>query len=306
MRFAIDVSAWDYLDYSKVAPNVDLVVIKLDKRAAEHVTGFHTRGVPIAYYHWLDLTVPINAQVDNSINLIKELRVRPQFLAIDLEQWWTDWQRYYEYLRGRLPVFKVPRAHSSAIYNAFNNAYTLFEKYLNVPIIVYTRTSFVREYMGGNSTCLYGKRFWLAYYTVNNRRLVSWEDARFLVNPDLSHLKLPQYGEVVGWQFTDKIMLPGVYNNKTYKVLKSGVDLNWFVDRIGNSTADTVNAVKRYRVIATRGLNVREQPDLNAKKIGLFKYGDIVLADPNQNVNNFVRVVSPILGWCYSDYLREV
>ncbi len=175
MKFGIDVSAYDYVDYSVVAPNVDLVVIKLDNRSIEHVNGFSKYGVPIAYYLWYDPTLPTNTQVVYCLDGIRKIGVTPLFLAIDLEQWWSDWRMFYKFLRGEVQGSSVPKVSPKKLADGFISLYDGIHKVVDFPVIVYTRTTFVRDYMTPYYNVLSNKKLWLALYVIPKVRWMLWE-----------------------------------------------------------------------------------------------------------------------------------
>lgn len=119
----------------------------IDTYGASHVNAMKAAGMDSGGYHWCDPTQDWERQAGFFISQAKTLR--PKILMLDVEQWWSSWTKYNQYLRGEISSSQVPRlSGSEVVANLIDVANRVIEANL-VPkkrIIVYTARWFSNIY----------------------------------------------------------------------------------------------------------------------------------------------------------------
>jgi len=217
----IDASRWDLpLDWSQLKTGgVEFTILKAsqgcalrDPRFATNLQGAQAAGLICAAYHWCDPTGDDRQQIDNFLTAIEGKPLA--FLAVDVEQYWQEWN---EWGSRRVTRFIRPeRISQSALSIA-----TAIKARCRLPVLIYTRASFVRDYASPMSAWLPQWDLWLAHYPYASGRVTcNWEQLRGFF-PKISGPSMPPGCRSWRfWQFSaDKFVLPGAH---------SPLDLNLF------------------------------------------------------------------------------
>jgi len=225
MVLGIDVSRWQQkVDWALLKSNgVEYAFIKAtqgdylaDPMLKNHFKAAKASGMLVGAYHWCDPMSPDDNQAKFFLKTIKDLDL--SFIVADVEQHWTDWN---EWRNKRITKIIPPQRVS-------DNAKHILEYWkekVKIPIIVYTRATFIDYYAAPASAWLSKYPLWLAHYTHTVKREASkavytWE--KFQLEVPLSGApKLPRNcTKWLFWQFTGgRYILPGV---------DSSIDLNLF------------------------------------------------------------------------------
>ena len=112
---AIDASHWQQqLDIPLLKKEgVDLAIIKAsqgqlkDVAFTKHAKAVQDGGMMLATYIWVDPIIPTDLHVSNYESVIKGFS--PQFVALDLEQWWNSWERWQKWRAKLIPQIGRPR-----------------------------------------------------------------------------------------------------------------------------------------------------------------------------------------------------
>jgi lysozyme len=189
-----------------------------DERFTQHITGAQAHGLEVGAYHWHDPTEPYEPQLDNLMRT-----VRPEsgvsFIAIDVEQYWT-WNEYYAAHRENRVIKQ--NVHGLAISEGAYKLVRSVSLRYDLPVMVYTRTSFIKDRAPQMLGWVTNFPLWLAAWPYARGKVkVTWEELRGKWLPKSSPT-LPKGAEhYTFWQWSgDKFILPGLYG--------STVDLNWF------------------------------------------------------------------------------
>ncbi len=227
MELGIDVSHWNLqLDWDLFARSgVRFVFIKAtqgnyytDPSCQKHLTGATVAGIIPALYHWCDPLVPADLQADYFYRVVEVSNCRA--VALDIEQHWSDWKEWPDKVTKHIPPKQI-----SGI--CCEIAARLKQK-LSIPLIIYTRTSFLKEYAPSSVDWIKEYPLWLAQYpylkgsikTSWQDILDRWQDLQLRKNPLRSPDLPPKCARWTFWQFSgDKFILPGA---------KGFLDLNWF------------------------------------------------------------------------------
>jgi len=237
----VDVSRWqEQVDWNLLFANgVRFVFVKcsqgdqvVDSAFHDHVMAASSSGLIVGAYHWCDPTRPAHDQAEFALSAVHGLPV--DMLALDVEQHWQDWS---EWRQGRITHMIPPQAISQCAQQIACH----WRRESKVPVIIYTRASFIYTFAAPASAWLAEYPLWLAHYPYNSTRVhTTWHSMIENYAPGLSGPALPKGCH--GWQFWqfsgDKFHLPGV---------KGAIDLNYF----NGSEAELHAFVDRQQVAAT-------------------------------------------------------
>jgi lysozyme len=220
--FLIDVSHWD--------PNVDWKILKsngvisaivkatdgpggLDDMFHTHCNGAKADGLVLGAYHffrpWID-KASIEKQHQFFLDKIASQPIK--FIAIDLE----------EYTKN--PANKVaPSVYSQRAKLAAN----YLKSHTGLPMIIYTRKSFIDNYAPQVYDWLGDFQLWLAHWRYNasdlhsGHQTITWNQLKTQHLPPFSGPTIPpSNSDWMAWQWTgEKYFLPGI---------STPIDLNFF------------------------------------------------------------------------------
>ena len=103
--YGFDVSAYnpipDYAAMDTKGVHVDFVIVKGCQNTTEaHVKAARNAGKITALYFWHDPIQSPSYQLGRFVNDIEKFK--PDFIVLDIEQYWKDWNQYTAYLQGKL------------------------------------------------------------------------------------------------------------------------------------------------------------------------------------------------------------
>ncbi len=277
----VDVSLYQpRMDWQVLAENdVSGVIAKAssgsyrkDPLFNSHVDAAKKAGLVVGAYHWCDPTNDDIAQAKNFLDTVKGKPV--SFLAVDMEQSWKYWSEFYERkVTSILPGSRISQnAYRVASYLRLNS---------KLPVIVYTRASFVMAYAPDAVHWMPKFHLWMAHYPYTRTRITTtWDDLRQNHLPVLKNpMRPPNCDQWLFWQFSgDKFRLDGTGG--------SLIDLNFFNGDKNDlkdflETGDAPEQEKdpelprRARTLAN--LNVRKQPKVGAGTwVGRLTKGTVV------------------------------
>lgn len=210
----VDVSRWQppsRVSYSTFAENgVNALIAKAsqgdfyDVSFPIHITEANSAGLITGAYHWVDPGKDVPTQVQTFTSRIKNLPVN--FVAADMEQHWVSWAEWYN--------GKVVKTYDSILLNRVTRAFVEgVQDKTGLPILLYTRKSWVEYWAGGGFDSWMSKYFgWFAYYPYARTRITcTWDELYTKYWPKLTEPARPRFtaGWLI-WQFTgDKFTLPG-------------------------------------------------------------------------------------------------
>lgn len=219
----VDVSHWnDYVDFAALrAGGVCFAVVKIsqgsqlrDGRRIQHVNAARRAGLLTGGYHWCDPNHDPAAQVENFLRAAEGLEL--DFCAVDVEQYWRDWE---EWQNGKISRLVPPAVISRC---ARQTAETI-ARHTARPTLIYTRTTFVQAYAAPMQDWLADWDVWLAQYPYPRGKVsVDWPTLHREHLPRTFAPALPRgVRDWRMWQFSgDRFILPGGGGQP--------LDLNWF------------------------------------------------------------------------------
>ena len=246
----VDVSHWqNSVDWPRLSEaGVQFAIVKAsqggcgrDESRFSHLKQAAEAGLICGVYHWFDPGSDPQAQLTNFSHAISGLDF--QFLALDVEQYWRDWD----------PALRADKSNhysGRVISDGSRSLAEMMRRDWQMPVSIYTRTSFVDEYAPEMNSWLPDWPLWLAHYPYNRTRVsLGWQTLKQQYVPAISGPALPRNCERWNfWQFSgDKFNLPGS---------QTVLDLNFF-----NGS--------RTELLAWLGQSTEEKPLSAEEKISL-------------------------------------
>ena len=269
----VDVSGYqnpDNMNYKDLYQHgFRFVVVKLGQYLTEeHV--FHAReaGMRIGGYWWNDPLDDPAWQARQILTSIKTLNL--EFAALDMEQYWSNWDKWYQAVNNMLPWAKIPKFTMKQIDNNAHQVIQLVSAEIKIPWLLYSADWFIEGYALSVNDWLANYKTWCAHY-VESGRHVTWEDLAAMPG---SH-PLPNLQKVtpIIWQ-TGEFIFPGRADWNKY-------DVDLFV---GNQMA--LNAWLHNQ----EPITPRFQP-----------YWVKSIAEPTLRIHNLPSLTSPVIGRLYPD-----
>lgn len=223
----IDVSRYDErVDWSVLAAGgVSFMIAKAtqgdynrDPLLESHLTGAANAGLVTGVYHWCDPIQSDSDQLDFLVNSIHGLPYR--FVCLDVEQHWANWADWPKPRRGkknkgRLSPEKISR-------NAWNLADGLRQQLpAGMPVVIYTRVSFIHEYARPMLNWLANFPLWMAQYPLLRGvgPSIQWSDLDGLLKKCLRPTLPRGSSRWTFWQWSgDRFNLPGISSHPDLNV----------------------------------------------------------------------------------------
>lgn len=222
----IDASRWDLrIDWRQArAGGAAFAILKAsqgrsarDPRFDQHLQGALEAGLICGAYHWCD---PLHNDQEQASNFLEAIAGKPvAFAALDVEQYWQDWSEWQK----RSVTRKIPPLRISQ--SALNTACEIKAR-SGLPVLIYTRASFVREYAEPMTAWLAEWDLWLAHYPYGSARVsCGWEQLPDLF-PKMNGPALPAgCRQWRFWQFSaEKFILPGAPSPLDLKFFNGSLD----------------------------------------------------------------------------------
>jgi len=183
-------------------------------------------------YWWDDPITGGNAEAEFAAQTLKASGLPVLSLWGDMEQWWSDWNKWLAARSGRLPWNQVPMFKPWALDSHFKAFAEALAKVWPVTGI-YTGRGFVTSYAPTMKNWLGNYKIWIPMYGKQPAAAtkLTWQELRDKFLPDYD----PIYKDtgivkenIVGHQFTgDRCLLPGAYGD-ILGLKRSATDVNVF------------------------------------------------------------------------------
>ena len=170
-RLWVDVSWWQdkslpwvALDKANVIGNIVRMTRDRvqDQRAPMHVADARAANKMVRGYGWADPTVNRAEQVDAVVLACKTHR--PEAWAVDAEQWWRDWSKWWLALEGKIPKSEVPKYTPAQLSEFYRLMALEVQQATGLETWTYTGTWFIAEYALPMLGWLHSFKSWLAHY----------------------------------------------------------------------------------------------------------------------------------------------
>ena len=272
-------------------------------------------------YWWDDPIVSGNAQADFAAQKLKASGLPVLSLWGDMEQWWSDWNKWMAARTGKLawgnvPVFKpwALDSHCKAFAEALAKVWPVTG--------IYTGRGFITSYAPTMKNWLGNYKIWFAAYgkQPSIATKLSWQELHDKWLPDYDPIFRDTgvvAGNIVGHQFTgDKCMLPGIYTDLLglrRKPVDVSVFQRSFLEHLGEvapagpiedpAVVNPVPAGTPYIFLAS-SLWVRDQPNETTCRLI-----DSLTKDQRVNVleiqGTWARIEKPA-GWTRLNWLTKL
>lgn len=238
LTHGIDVSRYDpAVDWQMLAAGgISFAIVKAsqgdyryDPMAGTHLRGAAEAGLVTGIYHWCDPLRDDEAQVTFLLNSPVEKAY--QFVCLDVEQYWADWADWPKPRKGKKKKGNLSANRISQ--NAYRMASLLRENVPEgMPVVIYTRTSFISEHARPMLGWLGGFPLWLAQYPTLRGvdPNLAWADLETLPGTGF-HPTLPSgCADWTFWQWSGgRFRLPGISSLPDLNVFRgSRTDLEQF------------------------------------------------------------------------------
>lgn len=284
--WGIDVSDWNdpnAIDFRYLKDNgCRFVIVKssmgggLSRRLVAHADAVRKANLHLLIYHWADPTVSIPRQLDYLDQAVK--LVRPEGIAIDIEQWWANWNEFHEYLSGKRKQSEVriiPKSSLNSFYYRIMIETSLRFPNITRNNILYTSRWFWTQYVPGMESWISRYPLWIAYYPIKSLRFMSWDRFDQFIQTSNYPIKTIQWKL---WQVCDNhILLPRMKFGLDVDIFNGSYDdfVEWLDTDTYHEAIESDVPIRMVVVTARIGLRVREAP--NGRDTGKrLKYGDKV------------------------------
>jgi GH25 family lysozyme M1 (1,4-beta-N-acetylmuramidase) len=207
----IDVSGYqdpERVNYAELkAHGFGFVVVKLDQYLTEeHVTLARAAGLEVGGYWWNDPNDAPSYQAGRVLAEVKRLGLR--FAALDVEQFWSDWDAYWRYLRKEIALAELPKFAPANISANAQIVMALVKESITVPWLVYTAEWFIQGWAAPIANWIGNYQSWVAQYLHSGaNEHMTWEALKAL--PGSSSLR-PLAGSTPKiWQVSGSFIYPG-------------------------------------------------------------------------------------------------
>ncbi len=272
-------------------------------------------------YWWDDPLVSANAQAEYAAQTLKASGLPVLSLWGDMEQWWSDWNKWAAARMGKLAWSNVPVFSPWALDSHCRSFAEALAKVWPVTGI-YTGRGFITTYAPTMQNWLGKYKIWFAAYGKQPRvaTKMSWQDLRDKWLPDYDPIFRDTgvvKGNIVGHQFTgDRCLLPGGYNDVLgfgRKPMDVSVFQRSFMEHLGevspvmpveNPAAEDPGPVGTPYIFLGAHLWVRNVPEENTARLI-----DSLTHDQRVNVveiqGNWARIDKPA-GWTRLNWLTKL
>jgi hypothetical protein len=254
-----------------------------DSNVQQVFTWAKAIGFVVGIFHWLDGTATVASQLTRFSKWIDLLQ--PDFVGVDHEQYWADWQKYWDWCYYHtIPFSQVPILSPTVIDNVAKSFLTqLHIKYPKLYILLYTAHWF-SSFDPGMASWIKNWPLWDADYTEwkGENTVFTTMDAFTLSVNTMENVKpiLPDgaLGCVVHQIGTTK--LPGTNNYWDIDIFHGNLAQLKAVIAAGITFPVVLPppqpiVIATYKVICT-ALNVHNAPNADAaSRIGYLVYGDV-------------------------------
>jgi GH25 family lysozyme M1 (1,4-beta-N-acetylmuramidase) len=184
-----------------------------DPKVVQYSNLVKQAGLKLGLYHWSDNTNTAQAQAARFSALAVQLQ--PDFISLDDEQWWNDWEQFWQACNGQIPWSAVdvePGSHISAVSKGIMD--TVHASLPNLWFWHYGANWFINAYCLQSLAWINDYPMWLAEYTDYNwNQGMTFGDRESLESylAMLDHPVLPAgCAAWTVWQISGRAKLPGV------------------------------------------------------------------------------------------------
>lgn len=310
-KFGLDISKWNISNTAAKSlpwiymPNyLSFIIIKatqgnygIDPMAKNHYAGASSLSwkPKIGFYIWHDPMVSAQAEFNTYMNFTANMP--HDFVAVDLEQYWQNWDEFNAYVKYGTPIKTI--ISPSLISSSTKQLCALLDN-IGKPVIVYTGAAFVFYRAAPAMSWLVKYPLWYAQYydSLSNQS----SDKLIQTNFDLYKLTYPKnYPESlknpIMWQVSSTTTIPKQPDHFDFNVFL-GSDSDF--EDMSRWTNSGVYKMK----VKSWWLTVRSGPSISYKRIRFIIMGTIVSI--YEEKNGWVRISADSQEWVNRSYLEVI
>jgi hypothetical protein len=286
MKIAIDCSYYNVyspLQYDILASGIDGAIVRTsfglnqDKMHKKHLEEFRNRGVAVAGYHWVDVTVDKVRQVEFILEMTK-VNLLPSMMQ-DQEQYWRDWAAF---MRQDLTEAYRTRFTPEQLFSYYNYVNKGVKTGLNnkgIESWIYSASWFIDRYCPRINEILdsnYCEARYLRYYNPAGLATVYKQFGKPITFDKISEF-IPHAPIVRGnaRQWESLVYVNGLYEKQDYIfITDEGFNKMFQMDAPVEPTPPVIPPVvtKTY-IVNTWSLNIRSGAGVNYSWVGYYLKG---------------------------------
>lgn len=277
-----------------------------DPKLFESMSRAKQAGLLTGIYHWVD---PIPNSINKQVDLFSEAiqRTNPDFLAGDVEQWWSDWGAFNDYCNRKISVSQVPRLSDKKI-SDFTKAWfhAITRNYPNKRLLLYSGYWF-SGYSPSMKKWVEDFAYWGADYRKYPKKIMTYPEVEEWAQ-GIENLKMfPGTKQSILHQFTSSVLIPGL--NVDWGRDKQ-VDLNVtinskeeFIDWVRGTPLPVQEDEERVKIKSwVSRLRIRPEPNLNKKEICWLEKNQIETIAPSLTTGSWLKLKFRD-GYIHKDYI---
>lgn len=182
-------------------------------------------GFKIGLYGWADPTAPLGNQLTRFETLVN--RFHPDFVAMDMEQYWQQWSQYWKYLNGEITDSQVDKFAPTYL-NQFYGAYYEGIRKFGLLALAYTAAWFVSGYVRpAGLMALVNKLIPGNQMASADRILSNMPPDQYKVSSSLLKVKLPGRWEGLATVGADWMAGVNLWEALYYDKNRPRISVNW-------------------------------------------------------------------------------
>lgn len=291
----VDISHWQGVFYPSVflQKGLNFVISKgsdffrnieqgfYDSRVRYNAEACFSFNIPFGIYMWLKPQYSSKKQVDFFLALYKELN--PQIKAV------VDFEEFPSNLTSTEILYKL------------QETLDYLESQVGYRPVLYSRDSIINAFPQIKRGFLKRYPYWKAWYPY--RSFLHKEQYKYFPESDLNlpRLTYPFTEEnLVLWQFSEK------GDGKFYGVSSGNVDLDYCIKDlpIVNPPPTITEEIITVRIVASLGLRVREEPDLESKILKVLPYNTVIRVNLKASTTDFYKLADEE-GYIFKNWARR-
>lgn len=188
------------------------VVVKgcQDINTQAHISMSRMSKFDVDEYYWHYPNVSISYQLDN---IKRDFNLhRPSQVWLDVEQWWSNWNEYWEYLAGKRKKENVAVINHKLISDSAYKILSSLKTSLDVPVGIYTARWVQEEFAPEIAEWISEFDLWVASYIDLGKQKYKVTMEEYMSMPKGSPLMPFGATKWKVWQFSSRLILPGYYS----------------------------------------------------------------------------------------------
>ena len=237
-----------------------------DRLFTRHAAGTKAAGMYLGMYYWTDPVCDAESQAVHAAKLATEAGAH--FICSDVEQWWADWSKWYQWRMGKLTKADVPVVLPKQIFKTAAVFRDKVKKLLpGVKFLNYSSLGFINTWCRDLFDLFGDDPFWLAQYPVTGpegnlkRKVLCWDELKEKYLPIKEPYVPVDLADTALWQWTgDRFVTESVTSPLDINLFRRPESFSDWIGLPPPEPQDPPFKVMRLND-RTSYLNVRSQPN---------------------------------------------